>query len=185
MPTLRPLLQDALAGSAYLGTWAYDAANDRFVPPPPLAALLGIAPGTARRGAALARAVAAMHGEDRERAEVLLRAASEETGPFEAEFRVTGGGKALRWLRLMGRSDRRSGSVRGLAFDLTEGRTGRGDPARQAQDRANRLADHAIAMKRLVADLSNRPLALAVDRVAVEIGFELARHLRAADEPRH
>lgn len=65
---------------------------------------------------------------------------------------------------------------------MTEERRPVGSEGDQAQRQANRLADHAAAMKGLVAGLRNPPLARLVDEVAVEIGHELARRLRGTGE---
>ncbi|GEP09483.1 PAS domain-containing protein [Methylobacterium gnaphalii] len=190
MPPVHPFpgldFEDALDGSACLGAWTHDVAADRFGLARPLGDALGL---TAREsaGVPLARLIAAIHPEHSLRIESLFLAARDTGGPFEAEFRTRGG---ARWLRLMGRTDLggSDGAVRtcGLAFDLTEGRLGRGGPGRGAQWQANQLAEHVIAMKGLVPPLDNPSLAHLVDRLAVEIGFELARRFgEAAGDVRH
>ncbi|MCE4224775.1 PAS domain-containing protein [Methylobacterium sp. C25] len=167
----------ALDGSACLGAWTHDVSADRFGSAPLLGDALGLA-SEELAGMTLARLVSAIHAEDGSRIAALFAASLESGGPFEAEFRTRDGG---RWLRLMGRTDlggeRQAARACGLAFDLTEGRLGRGGPARRAQWQANQLAEHVIAMKGLVPRLDNPGLARLVDRLAVEIGFELARRL--------
>lgn len=184
MSAWRPNLEEALLASDCLGTWSYDAAGDRVALTPALALGLAIE-ADAARDVPLARVLAGIVPGDRLRIESVLHAAGETGGPFEAEFRSLGGPAPSRWLRLMGRADRdpEVGAPRawGLAFDLTEARAAGGSPQR----RLNRLADYAIAMKGLVDDLRNPPLARLVDEVAVEIGFELGRRLREADDRRH
>ncbi|GLS46850.1 PAS domain-containing protein [Methylobacterium brachythecii] len=162
----------ALDGSACLGAWTHDLAKGRLRLAPALSRAFGLAAGEVA-GVPLTRVIAAIHAEDGPRIESLFAASREIGGPFEAEFRTRGGD---RWLRLMGRTDRAARAC-GLAFDLTEGRLGGGGPAHRAQWQANQLAEHVIAMKGLVPPLDNPSLARLVDRLAVEIGFELARRL--------
>ena len=181
-------LQDALDGSACLGAWSYDLREDRLVLSVPLAGLLGLATEAAEFG--LAQVLTGIHAEDRLRIESTLFAATEAGGPFEAEFRTRPGAGGVRWLRLMGRCEHDPAGgkarTRGLAFDLTEGRRPAGTPAQRAQRQVNQLADHVIAMQGLAASLSNPPLAKAVHDVAVEVGHEIARRLRAEElGPQH
>ncbi|MEH3119807.1 MAG: hypothetical protein PGN25_20050 [Methylorubrum populi] len=184
----QPDLPTAFAGAACLGAWAHDPRSDRLALSPVLARLLAV-PDEAATGAPLAVALAAVEIEDAARLEGVLRAAGEDGRPFEAEFRTRPGPDGPRWLRLMGRCgcDPGTGALttQGLAFDLTEGRRPGGPEADQAQRQANRLADHAAAMKGLVAGLRNPPLARLVDEVAVEVGHELARHLRGSGRQVH
>ena len=183
MTAFEPDLPSAFAGSACLGAWAHDPASNRLALSPILARLLSVPENTAA-GTPLTRALAAVEAEDAVRLESVLRAAGEDGRPFEAEFRTRPGPEGTRWLRLMGRCrrDPATGALttQELAFDLTEERRPAGSEGGQAQRQANRLADHAAAMKGLVAGLRNPPLARLVDEVAVEIGHELARRLRGS-----
>jgi PAS domain-containing protein len=187
MTVFHPDLTTAFAGSACIGAWAHNPQTDRIALSPALARLLAL-PEAAASGAPLRLALARIEPEDALRLESVLRAAGEDGCPFEAEFRIRGGPAGARWLRLMGRCarDPASGALatQGLAFDLTEGRAD-GPADRLAQRRANRLADHAVAMKGLVAELRNPPLARLVDEVAVEVGHEVARRLRGGGGPVH
>lgn len=180
------VLAAALDGSACLGAWTHDVPVDRFAVAVSLGRALALAPEEAA-GVPLARVLSGIHAEDRPRIEGVLQDAWEIGGPFEAEFRTWAGRRGSRWLRLMGCAEidaSRRVRTRGLAFDLTESRLGRGTPAQQAQRQANQLADHVIAMKGLVVGCGNPSLARLVDELAVEIGFELARHLRRAGDGR-
>lgn len=181
-------LAAALDGSACLGAWTHDFSADRFRVAASLACLLGLAPEEAG-GASLVRVLSGIHAEDRLRIENLLDAACTTGAPFEAEFRTWAGGRGSRWLRLMGRTEidggHRAVRARGLAFDLTDGRRGRGTPVQQAQWQVNQLADHVIAMKGLISTSSNPSLARLVDRMAIEIGFELARCLQRTSSNAH
>ena len=187
MAAFHPDLATAFAGSACIGAWAHDPQTDRLALSPALARLLALSDAAAS-GAPLPVALAQVEPEDAMRLESVLRAAGRDGCPFEAEFRTRAGLAGPRWLRLMGRCarDPASGALatQGLAFDLTEGRAeGPGDG--RDQRRANRLSDHAAAMKGLVAGLRNPPLARLVDEVAVEVGHEVARRLRGVGHPVH
>lgn len=188
MTAFQPDLSSAFAGSACLGAWAHDPETDRIALSPILARLLAVSTEAAA-GAPLTQALAAVEAEDATRLAEVLRAAGEDGRPFEAEFRTVAGPNGSRWLRLMGRCGRDPGTgaltTQGLAFDLTEGRRPVGSEVQQAQRQANRLADHAAAMKGLVSGLRNPPLARLVDEVAVEVGHELARHLRGTGRQVH
>jgi hypothetical protein len=63
----------------------------------------------------------------------------------------------------------------GIAIDLTEDRAAN---LQQAERLVNRMAEHAIAIRGLVDGLNRPALAKLVDGLMIEIGFELARHLR-------
>lgn len=183
-------LRAALVGSACLGAWSHDVGDGRVTTSAAFAGLLGLPPNEALTDIPLDRVIAGIHPEDRLRVESVLYDAGEAASPFETEFRTRPGTRGTRWIRLMGRSERDATSgrarLRGLAFDLTEGRRPTGSPRQRLQRQANRLADHVTAMQGLVASLRNPPLSRLVDRMAVEIGYELARRLRAAEGgPRH
>ncbi|MEE7459361.1 hypothetical protein MPAR168_06620 [Methylorubrum populi] len=182
MTAFQPDLTIAFAGTACLGAWAHDPHSDRIALSPVLARLLAV-PIEDAPALPLARALAAVEAEDAARLESMLRAAGEDGCLFEVEIRTRPRLDGPRWLRLMGRGGHDPGAgpraTQGLAFDLTEARRSDGPEASRFQRQANRMADHAAAMKGLVAGLRNPPLARLVDEVAVEIGHELARCLRA------
>ncbi len=187
MTAFHPDLPTAFAGSACIGAWAHDPDSDRLALSPALARLMAL-PAEAASGAPLGVILARIEPEDALRLESLLRAAGQDGCPFEAEIRTRSGPAGSRWLRLMGRCARdpasRTRATQGLAFDLTEGRAD-GPADWLDQRRANRLADHAVAMKGLVAGLRNPPLARLVDEVAAEVGHEVARRLRGTGGPVH
>lgn len=188
MTAFQPDLTIAFAGTACLGAWAYDPHSDRIALSPVLARLLAV-PIEDAPSLPLARALAAVEAEDAARFESMLRAAGEDGCLFEVEIRTRPRLDGARWLRLMGRGGHDPGAgpraTQGLAFDLTEARRSDGPEASRVQRQANRMADHAAAMKGLVAGLRNPPLARLVDEVAVEIGHELARCLRAGARQVH
>ncbi|MFC7662509.1 hypothetical protein [Methylorubrum suomiense] len=185
MTAFQPDLSTAFAASSCIGAWAHDPQSDRFALSPALARLLMLSEDAAV-DVPLAQALTRIDPEDAARLESMLRAADADGYPFETEFRTREAGS--RWIRLMGRfaRDPASGAAmsQGLAFDLTEGLVS-GPVEWLAQRRANRLADHVIAMKGLVVGLRNPPLAQLIDVVAVEIGREVARHLRGDSHPVH
>ncbi len=187
MTAFHPDLSTAFAGSACIGAWAHDPESDRLALSPALARVLSL-PEEAASGAPLEMALARIEPEDALRLESVLRAAGQDGCPFEAEFRTRPGPAGPRWLRLMGRCARDPASglraTQGLAFDLTEGRAD-GPADWLDQRRANRLADHAMAMKGLVAGLRNPPLARLVDKIATEVGHEVARRLRGTGRAVH
>ena len=173
----------ALAASGVVGVWCHDIWADRLALSEPLARLLGLVPEAGRRGRPLADLIAATHGDDRVRLESALHAAITRGGTFAVAFRTA---PAARWLDLRGRIERdpagRPTWARGIVLDLTE------DRAENARDqhRVNRMAEHAIALRGLAATLERPGLIRLLDRVMVEIGFELAHHLREApDGQRH
>lgn len=178
-------LSAAFAGSSCIGAWAHDPQSDRLALSPALARLLRLSE-EATVDVPLAQALAWVDPEDALRLESMLRAAGADGCPFETEFRTRA--TVPRSIRLMGRCDRDPASgamvTQGLAFDLTEGLAD-GPADWLDQRRANRLADHVIAMKDLVAGLRNPPLARLIDDVAVEVGREVARHLRGDGPPMH
>ncbi len=187
MADFHPDFATAFVHSACIGAWAHDPDTDRLALAPALARLLSLSEAEAT-GAPLGVALARIEPEDALRLESVLRAAGQDGCPFEAEFRTRPGPGGPRWLRLMGRCARDPASgaraTQGLAFDLTEGRAD-GPADWRDQRRANRLADHAVAMKGLVSGLRNPPLARLVDEVATEVGHEVARRLRGTGGPVH
>ena len=170
-------LEGACADAGCLGPWRLGGRADRLLLPPPLAALLGIDSDLPR-----ANLLAAIHAEDSCRIDSVLHEALELGGPFETELRTRPGRHGIRLLRLMGRSDAEAQHLRGLAFDLTDGRRAAGPPALRAQRQANRMAEHIIAMKGLVTDLDNAPIHRLLDELARETGYELARRLHRVEQ---
>lgn len=175
-------MQDALAASGFIGLWSYEAWPDRLGLSAPLLDRLGIDPASAARGMPLNVLLARVHGGDRARVENMIHAALARGGTLEVAFR-TGSGEG--WLALRGRIEADGNAHRtwgrGIALDLTEH-----GPDAGGQHAVNRIAEHAIAMRSLVEALRRPGLTELLDRLMVEIGFELARHLHeASDVNRH
>ncbi|WP_264047754.1 PAS domain-containing protein [Methylobacterium flocculans] len=173
----------ALAASGVVGVWLHDIWADRLVVSVPLALALGLTPEEGTRGVPLAALLAAIHGDDRARVENALHAAMARGGGFAVAFRTA---PVPRWLDLRGRFEGdatgRTTRGRGIVLDLSEDRAG----GPQDQHVVNRMAEHAIALRGLADDLERPGLSRLLDHLMLEIGAELARHLRSApDGQRH
>lgn len=178
-------LMAALEASGVIGSWRHDLWADRIVLSAPLASLLGIRPEDGAHGVPLTVFLTGIHGEDRGRIENALYAAGQRVGSFALEFRT---GSGQRWLGMRGRIARDASGQpaqgRGIAVDLTDERVCDGGAGAQAQCLVNRMAEHTIAMRSLVASLRRPVLAQLVDGLMLEVGRELARHLHDAENGR-
>lgn len=173
-------MQAALIASGVVGVWTYDVWADRLALSAPLGELLGLDSATSVHGAALAAFLAGIHDLDRVRVENVIHAAFARGGAFEVTFRTARGTASL---ALRGRIERdeagQPAQARGIALDLTESSTGH-----DGQHTANRMAEHAIALRGLVGGLRRPALTKLLDSLMIEIGFELARHLQDAPDGR-
>ncbi len=175
-------LQEALVAAGVVGLWTYEAWPDRLDLSASLAHRLGLDPATSARGMPLNALLTSVHMADRVRVENEIHAALLRGGRLEVGFRTVAGNC---WLALRGRFDRDGDAHRprgrGIALDKTEDGSG---PV--GQHTVNRIAEHAIAMRELVSALRRPALTKLLDGLMIEIGFELARHLRdAPDTSRH
>lgn len=189
-----PIPQAMLDASGVVGAWVHDHWAGSLALSAPLATLLGLDPAAAAAGVPLADFLDRTHPEDRTRIESYLHAVGEAGGPLEAEFRtrgadaVAGGSRAgERRLLMRGRTERdaagRVGQGRGIAIDLTETAAA---GQHQTERTVNRMAEHAIALRNLSEALRRPDLTARIEGLMLEIGFELARHLRdPASRPRH
>lgn len=199
-------LQAALAASGVVGAWVHDIWADRLVVSAPVARALGWSPEAGGRGVPLARLLARIHDADRARVDNALHAAIARGGAFAVAFRTRGPrrrdlrGGDLRGLDLRGRIEtdavgqpaRARGIVLAWAEDWVEdpAEDPAEDPSRnraggsRGQHAANRMAEHAIALRGLADDLARPGLSRLLDRLMVEIGHELARHLRESPDGR-
>ncbi|MGU3537804.1 PAS domain-containing protein [Methylobacterium sp. A54F] len=169
-----------LEASGVVGAWMHDLWDGRLALTGSLAALLGLDPAAAAHGVPLAAFLARTHPEDRTRIENYLHAVGETGGPIEAEFRTLATRAGSRKLLMRGRIERdasgRTARGQGIAIDLTEGQAA---SLAQAERLVNRMAEHAITLRSLAEALQRPGLVRRVDGLMIEIGFELARHLRA------
>ncbi|KQO72437.1 hypothetical protein ASF18_19350 [Methylobacterium sp. Leaf89] len=185
-------LRAALAASGVVGAWVHDIWADRLVVSAPVARAVGWPPEAGARGVPLARFLARIHDADRARVDNALHAAIARGGAFAVAFRTRGPRRLdlrrldLRRLDLRGRIEADAAGTparaRGIVLDLAEDRA---DGPRD-QHAVNRMAEHAIALRGLADDLARPGLSRLLDRLMVEIGLELARHLRdSPDGQRH
>lgn len=177
-----PIPQAMLDAAGIVGSWTHDHWAGTLMLSAPLATLLGLDPAVAATGLPLADFLDRTHPEDRTRIESYLHAVGEAGGPLEAEFRAGG-----RRLLMRGRIERdaagRVGPGRGIALDLTETAAA---GQHQTERTVNRMAEHAIALRNLSEALRRPDLTARIEGLMLEIGFELARHLRdPASRPRH
>lgn len=175
-----PDLQTALDAAGLVGTWLYDIPAGRIALSAPVARLIGFAPADAEHGLALPAFVAGLHGADQARTEGAVRAAGERGGPVDLGFRTRDGASRI---LLHGRIDHdlagRPDQGCGIALAVAEDGCG-------AQDLANRMAERAMDLRDLATRLGQPGLSALVERLMVEIGFELVRHLQAGEtERRH
>lgn len=174
----------ALDASGVVGVWSYDVGAGRIVVSASFADLLGLAPVAA--GVRLDVFLATILAEDRLRVENALHAAIEAGGLFEIVFRTVRGERRL---GLRGRIDggEAAGRARGLgiAIDHTEDGVPLHRPWQRAEQAANRMAEHAIALHDLAADLHQPRLAALLKDLMQEIGFTLAGHLEKGERPRN
>ncbi|KQP89021.1 MULTISPECIES: PAS domain-containing protein [unclassified Methylobacterium] len=176
-------LQAALSASGVVGVWLHDIWADRLVVSDAVAVALGVPPEAGLRGIPLATLLARTHEDDRARVDNALHAAIARGGAFAIAFRTA---HAPRRLDLRGRIEAdaagRPARARGIVLDLTE------EPADDPRDQhaVNRMAEHAIALRGLADALARPGLSRLLDHLMIEIGHELARHLRdAPDGQRH
>ena len=182
-----PIPQSVLDASGVVGTWVHDHWADRLALSGSLAGLLGLDPVAAATGVSLAAFLDRTHPEDRIRIESYLHAVSETGGTLEAEFRTRDTRTGVRTLLMRGRIDRdpsgRTLQGRGITIDRTEVQAAN---LVQSERVVNRMAEHVIALRDLAHVLERPALVERIERLMIEIGFELARFLpEPEDEPRH
>ena len=179
--------QAMLDASGVVGAWSHDHGRGCLVLSAPFAARLGLDPEAAAAGVPLAAFLDRTHPEDRARIEGYLHTVGEQGGLLEAEFRTRDSREGVRKLLMRGRIERdasgRTGQGRGIAIDLTENRA---LDLHRSEHLVNRMAEHAIALRGLAEAMRRPDLVGRVDELMIQIGFELARYLRAPGAgPRH
>jgi PAS domain S-box-containing protein len=152
------------------GFWEWDVNADRVRWTDSLAALHGLAPGSAPRG--LDGLLALIHPKDRPPVEAAMRRAVAVGGDFLAEYRTTGPESGERWLAARGRPlagrDGRTTIVSGLTADITE--------RRRREDALTFLAEAGDALARSLDAVRtlDEIARLAVPRLADWCAVQLA-----------
>ncbi|MDP4006289.1 PAS domain-containing protein [Methylobacterium sp. NEAU K] len=182
-----PIPQSVLEASGVVGTWVHDHWAGRLALSASLAGLLGLDPEAAATGVSLEAFLDRTHPEDRIRIESYLHAVAETGGPMEAEFRTRDTRSGIRTLLMRGRIERdpagRTMQGCGIAIDRTEEQAAN---LVQSERVVNRMAEHIIALRDLARALQRPALTQGIERLMIEIGFELARFLpEPEDEARH
>jgi hypothetical protein len=175
----------ALDASGVVGVWSHDVWAGRIAVSDSFADVLGLAPKAS--GVSLDAFLATILAEDRLRVENALHAAVEAGGPFEIAFRTVRGERRLGLRGRIDRGESAGGRARGLgiAIDRTEDGAILHQPGLHAEQAANRMAEHAIALHDLVADLHQPRLAALLDSLIREIAFTLAGHLEKGGRRRN
>jgi serine phosphatase RsbU (regulator of sigma subunit)/PAS domain-containing protein len=152
------------------GFWEWEVTPDRVRWTDGLAALHGLAAGTAPGG--IAGLLELVHHADRAAVERALHAAIDEGTEFVAEYRTTGPEAGERWLAARGRAlpgrDGRAAIVAGLTADVTERRR-REDALTFLAEAGDALAGSLDPVKTL-----NEIARLAVPRLADWCAVQLA-----------
>jgi len=179
--------QSVLKASGVVGTWVHDHWAGCLSLSGAFPGLLGLDPVAAAQGVPLATFLDRTHPDDRARIENYLYAVSAMGGPVEAEFRTCDARAGIRTLVMRGRIERdATGSVAqgcGIAIDRTEEQSA---GLLQTEQVMNRMAEHVIALRGLAQTLQRPVLIERVERLMIEVGFELARFLpEPEDESRH
>jgi len=179
--------QSVLKASGVVGTWVHDHWAGCLSLSGAFPGLLGLDPVAAAQGVPLATFLDRTHPDDRVRIENYLYAVSAIGGPVEAEFRTCDAQAGIRTLVMRGRIERdATGSVAqgcGIAIDRTEEQSA---GLLQTEQVMNRMAEHVIALRGLAQTLQRPVLIERVERLMIEVAFELARFLpEPEDESRH
>jgi hypothetical protein len=182
-----PIPRSVLDASGIVGTWTHDHWAGSLVLSGDFPGLLGLDPVAAAGGVSLEAFLDRTHPDDRIRIENYLHAVAAMGGPVEAEFRTCDSPAGVRTLVMRGRIERdptgRTAQGCGIAIDRTEEHAA---GFAQAEQLVNRMAEHVIALRGLAQTLRRPALIARVDRLMIEVGFELARFLpEPEDESRH
>ncbi|MFL6673701.1 MAG: ATP-binding protein [Massilia sp.] len=117
----RARLETTIA-AAELAVWSWDLAPDRVSGDARMAELFGVSEADLK-GAPLATYLAAIHPDDLPSTRVLIQAATENGGSYDATFRVRTRGSAWRWVIARGQVDLydrgRPARLRGVVIDAT------------------------------------------------------------------
>lgn len=173
-----PIPSSVLKASGVVGTWAHDHWAGCLSLSSNLAGLLGLDPAAAAKGVPLATFLDRTHPDDRERVENYFYAVGSMGGTVETEFRTRDVLTGIRTVFLRGRIDiDRTGSVSkgcGIAIDRTEEQAAH---LLNGEQIMNRMAEHVISLRGLAKTLRRPILVDRIERLMMEVGYELARFL--------
>ena len=117
-------LKMALSAGNSIGTWSWDVTTSLVTADARFAALHGLDPDRAARGATLAEFVRGIHPDDRPRVETAIGDAVRTGGAFAEEYRLPGPDGNVRWVFAQGRCelapDGRPLRFPGISFDITD-----------------------------------------------------------------
>ncbi|WP_421760533.1 PAS domain-containing protein [Devosia sp.] len=116
-------LNMALTASGMVGTWDWDVGADLVTADERFARLYCLAPDEAERGFPMSTFLAAIHPDDRERAQTELQAAVATRGQARFEFRLLQSDGSIRWVAASGAVSSPKGlRFPGIVVDITEQR---------------------------------------------------------------
>ncbi len=164
---------EAAVEAGAVGTWEWDVRSGTVTTGPEFARTFDIDPEAASEGVDVQAFLDAVHDEDRERVEATLRAAIEECGEYEAEYRVRDADGDLRWVASRGKVECEDGEAArfpGAVIDITD----RKEYERRLERQNDRLDEFASVVSH---DLRN-PLNVATGTL------ELIRTERDSDNHR-
>lgn len=176
-------LHAALDASCVVGTWDWDIVQESMVYDAGAARLLAGDASLAEQKLYGVSTIAAVHPADHEWLMEHVQRAIRTAGLMLAEYRVIDEDGGVRWLLSRGRTyhDDQGHPVRsrGIIIDITEMR-GTGERylicnAMTPEDLLDRVADVAIALKRMMADDLPEEVRASVDLLLMSIGRALAR----------
>ncbi|WP_205678810.1 ATP-binding protein [Aquisphaera insulae] len=142
-------MEAALAAGA-IGTWAWDVSDDRFHGAPSFARIFAVPPA-AVAGGPVARIVASVHPDDRDRVSGLVDAAIEAGGRYEADYRVADGAGGWRWVSARGQVDKKENGkgvrLSGVVIEVTDRKEAEAalDRVKAESDRRTRLYEAVLS----------------------------------------
>ncbi|MET3413189.1 MULTISPECIES: PAS domain-containing protein [unclassified Methylobacterium] len=175
--------QIALDSADMIGHWAWEPATDRVRVDALVALLFKVDPTAAESGIPLAVYEEAIHVDDRDRVDTLIRRSVAAGSSYVAEYRVISVDGRMRWVLARGRftSDRRGRPTggRGILVDITALRAREAIGGATAPDLGDtpldRAVEHALAAQDAVAALGDPALKAEADALLMALGRRLAR----------
>ncbi|XYD06508.1 PAS domain-containing protein [Methylobacterium sp. NMS12] len=175
--------QIALDSADMIGHWAWDPATDRVRVDAMVALLFKVDPTAAEAGIPLAIYEGAIHADDRDRVDGLIRRSVAAGSSYVVEYRVIAVDGRTRWVLARGRftSDHagRPTGGRGILVDITGLRapeeTGGAVAPGTGETPLDRAVEHALAAQEAVAALGDPALKAEADALLMALGRRLAR----------